>query len=349
MTLVDTIRDMEKLEEAKSPEQQAAIAIAKKEKGEEPKKEEAEKCEKCDEVHEGECSMKEEAELDESTKSYAKSLEKIADKAKRGKIEKSDLETLSKLADLMMNANEEVEVEEIDTALEEAMTSDQLKKLRGIIGNDGFKDRKRGIEKIMKAVGVNQSTAASYYAAAVKKEEVEVEESVQIEESVQFGGVTHSQSLLDAISDIVEGKMDKVDKKALKKDFDDRKDKDIDNDGDVDDSDEYLHKRRQAISKDENKGEDVEADEKKAKENKDKLVDKADKDAKKDKKKSSEQEPVDVAPTLDEAELTPEQEKKKEEIVKKLKAKSKDFEDKYGDRAKDVMYATATKLAKKTK
>jgi len=46
-----------------------------------------------------------------------------------------------------------------------------------------------------------------------------------------------------------EGKMDPVNKKALKKDFDDRKDKDIDNDGDVDDSDEFLHKRRKAVSK----------------------------------------------------------------------------------------------------
>ncbi len=43
--------------------------------------------------------------------------------------------------------------------------------------------------------------------------------------------------------------LDKVDKKALKKDFDDRKDKDIDNDGDTDDSDKYLHKKRQAITK----------------------------------------------------------------------------------------------------
>ena len=43
--------------------------------------------------------------------------------------------------------------------------------------------------------------------------------------------------------------MDPVNKKAVKKDFGDRKDKDIDNDGDVDDSDEYLHKRRKAISK----------------------------------------------------------------------------------------------------
>lgn len=44
-------------------------------------------------------------------------------------------------------------------------------------------------------------------------------------------------------------KMDPVNKKALKKDFDDRDDKDIDNDGDVDDSDEYLHKRRKAVGK----------------------------------------------------------------------------------------------------
>ena len=32
-------------------------------------------------------------------------------------------------------------------------------------------------------------------------------------------------------------------------DFEDREDKDIDNDGDTDDSDEYLHKKRQAITK----------------------------------------------------------------------------------------------------
>jgi len=43
--------------------------------------------------------------------------------------------------------------------------------------------------------------------------------------------------------------MDKVNPKALKKDFDDRKDKDIDNDGDVDDSDEYLHNRRKTVAK----------------------------------------------------------------------------------------------------
>ena len=43
--------------------------------------------------------------------------------------------------------------------------------------------------------------------------------------------------------------MDDVDKGALKGKHKDRKDKDIDNDGDVDSSDKYLHKRRKAISK----------------------------------------------------------------------------------------------------
>ena len=44
-------------------------------------------------------------------------------------------------------------------------------------------------------------------------------------------------------------KMDPVDKKELKGKHADRDDKDIDNDGDTDSSDEYLHKRRKAVSK----------------------------------------------------------------------------------------------------
>ena len=44
-------------------------------------------------------------------------------------------------------------------------------------------------------------------------------------------------------------KLDPVNKAALAKDFQGRKDKDIDNDGDVDSTDKYLHKRRKAITK----------------------------------------------------------------------------------------------------
>ena len=46
-----------------------------------------------------------------------------------------------------------------------------------------------------------------------------------------------------------EGGLDPVNKKAVKKKFANRKDKDLDNDGDTDSSDKYLHKRRKAISK----------------------------------------------------------------------------------------------------
>lgn len=46
-------------------------------------------------------------------------------------------------------------------------------------------------------------------------------------------------------------------------------------------------------------------------------------------------------------EMTDAQMKKREEIVKSMKKKMGEFKDKYGDKAKDVMYATATKMAMK--
>ena len=63
---------------------------------------------------------------------------------------------------------------------------------------------------------------------------------------------TKKGSLEDLASKLVESKLDPVNKDAVKKKFDDRKDKDIDNDGDVDSSDKFLHKRRKAISKPKN-------------------------------------------------------------------------------------------------
>ena len=60
---------------------------------------------------------------------------------------------------------------------------------------------------------------------------------------------TKNGTLENAVLSVYEKKLDPVDKDAVKKKFDDRKDKDIDNDGDVDSSDKFLHKKRKAISK----------------------------------------------------------------------------------------------------
>ena len=68
-------------------------------------------------------------------------------------------------------------------------------------------------------------------ARRVNKEEVELDETNKNDKSDDGEG------------------LDAVQPKAVKKKFKDRKDKDIDNDGDVDDSDKFLHKRRKAVSK----------------------------------------------------------------------------------------------------
>lgn len=62
------------------------------------------------------------------------------------------------------------------------------------------------------------------------------------------------KSVAQAYLSMHEKKMDPVDKDELKGKHADRDDKDIDNDGDVDSSDEYLHKKRKAISKSQEEG-----------------------------------------------------------------------------------------------
>lgn len=51
--------------------------------------------------------------------------------------------------------------------------------------------------------------------------------------------------------------------------------------------------------------------------------------------------------TIEERSLTEPETKKKEEIVMSMKKKMPGFKERYGERAKSVMYATATKMAKK--
>jgi hypothetical protein len=239
-------------------------------------------------------------------------------------------------------------------------------------------------------------------------------------------------------SDDGEG-LDAVQPKAVKKKFKNRKDKDIDNDGDTDSSDEYLHKRRKAVSKavkedenpansqhlcaknvvheswgeglcvatmhadpdeegniewydvmfdhgieeqvsieelkvtkaedhihaskktkikeskddddDEDEDEDDDKPKAKAKNGEDKDSSKEDEENGKKNKVSGKKDTIDTEPDMKDQRMTSEmsdsQEKKREEIVLSMKKKMPEFKKKYGDRAKDVMYATATKMAMK--
>ena len=79
---------------------------------------------------------------------------------------------------------------------------------------------------------------------SIKKQEPNVKLTV---EKTYFE--TKPGSISDVAAKIVSEALDPVNKAAVKKKFDDRKDKDIDNDGDTDSTDKYLHKKRAAISK----------------------------------------------------------------------------------------------------
>jgi hypothetical protein len=54
-----------------------------------------------------------------------------------------------------------------------------------------------------------------------------------------------------------------------------------------------------------------------------------------------------IRQAIEERKLNPDEEKKRETYVKGMKKKSGEFEKRYGDKGKNVMYATATKMAKK--
>ena len=100
-----------------------------------------------------------------------------------------------------------------------------------------FETRKDSLEDKINTIASEQ--------ASISKPQTDVKLSVEKKYFESKKG-----SLEDIASKVVsESKLDPVNKDAVKKKFDDRKDKDIDNDGDTDSTDKYLHKRRAAISK----------------------------------------------------------------------------------------------------
>src|SRR6056300_398105 len=99
-----------------------------------------------------------------------------------------------------------------------------------------FESKTGSLEEISTRIAIEQPS--------IKKPELNVKLTT---EKTYFE--TKPGSLADAAAKVVNEGLDPVNKDAVKKDFKNRKDKDIDNDGDVDSTDKYLHKRRAAISK----------------------------------------------------------------------------------------------------
>ena len=85
----------------------------------------------------------------------------------------------------------------------------------------------------------------------VKSQDISSAEAVKSDGSAKKAPARKGdQAQADSMEKVKEEtKLDTVNPGALKKKFSDRKDKDIDNDGDTDSSDEYLHSRRKAIAK----------------------------------------------------------------------------------------------------
>ena len=103
------------------------------------------------------------------------------------------------------------------------------------MGKKYFETKEGSLEAVSTKIAKEQPT--------IKKEEP----NVKLERKTYFEN--KPGSLGDVAAKVVSEGMDPVNKDAVKKKFADRKDKDIDNDGDVDSSDKFLHKRRAAISK----------------------------------------------------------------------------------------------------
>ena len=105
------------------------------------------------------------------------------------------------------------------------------------MGKTYFESKKGSVEDKINTIAKEQSTISASYKPDVKL-------SVEKKYFESKKG-----SIEEIASKIVSEGLDKVNPDAVKKKFDDRKDKDIDNDGDTDSTDKYLHKRRAAISK----------------------------------------------------------------------------------------------------
>ena len=211
------------LEEAVSAAQQAAIAISKKEKGEKPKNEDqgqfsfvAAQAKKNGEKKFTFAGKEYETEKVECPKCEGKGCDHCEGK---GYHEEG------------FNINEKIEY--VSYKFKSEIDAKNAKRYFDGIQLMGFDINDDDIRNGFLTVDADKKDMTKYHKEVMKKFKPKV-----------FAQETNKNDK----SDDGDG-LDAVQPKAVKKKFDDRKDKDIDNDGDVDNSDKFLHKRRKAISK----------------------------------------------------------------------------------------------------
>ena len=126
----------------------------------------------------------------------------------------------------------------------------QYKEIFNLLGHSKTYDSiNKDVEKrVMAQIHAKRPDEFEYTSEFRQDKDNALERHLRAKYSGSFQAVEVAETNKNDKSDDGEG-LDAVQPKAVKKKFKNRKDKDIDNDGDVDDSDKFLHKRRKAVSK----------------------------------------------------------------------------------------------------
>ena len=151
-------------------------------------------------------------------------------KLKSGKVVKKNLDQMSADDDIMEAVSPE----------QQAAIAINKKEKEEMKNEGSVKDLAMKIDKVVAKMSKN-----SKLKPFAKKFASMAMNTMDIEKSLEKA-LPDSVSGAEMIS-MLEKQLDPVDDKANDKKFKDRKDKDIDNDGDVDSSDEYLHNRRAKV------------------------------------------------------------------------------------------------------
>ena len=148
---------------------------------------------------------------------------------------------------------EEVELDEKAVSPEQQAAIAISKKEKEEMKNEGsVKDLAMKIDRVV--AKMNKDSKLKAYAkkfASMAMDTMDIEKSLEKSLPSSVSGA----KMIGLLEGVVTEALDPVNDKANDKKFKDRKDKDIDNDGDVDSSDEFLHKRRKAIDNEKDGGE----------------------------------------------------------------------------------------------